>query len=55
MLNDVEMIESVIVLLDQLEVKGVQNMRVIFDCISRLDALRKSFAEREENNQDAKT
>ena len=53
MLDDVEMISSVIVLLDQLEVKGVQNMKIIFDCIARLDALKKSFIEREGRNQDA--
>ena len=46
MFNDVEMIESVIVMMNDLEVKGVINMRIIFDCIARLDALKKSLIER---------
>lgn len=51
--DDVGMVESVIVLLNQLEVKGVTNMKIIFECVSRLDALKKSFTEREERKTNA--
>lgn len=51
--DDVGMVESVIVLLNQLEVKGVTNMKIIFECVSRLDALKKSFNEREERKTGA--
>ena len=51
--DDVGMVESVIVLINELEVKGVQNMKIIFECISRLDALKKSFQDRKGVKDDA--
>ena len=50
--DDVGMIESVIVMLNELEVKGVQNMKIVFECISRLDALKKAVYERREGSGD---
>ena len=50
--DDVGMIESVIVMMNELEVKGVQNMKIIFECISRLDALKKAIYERREDGGD---
>lgn len=44
--DDVGMIESVIVMINDLEVKGVQNMKIIFECIKRLDAVKKALYER---------
>lgn len=53
--DDVGMIESVIVLLNDIQVKGVENMKIIFDCIARLDALKKSLKAREGEKDGADT
>ena len=53
--DDVGMIDSVIVMLDGLEVKGVQNMKIIFDSIARLDAVKKSLINRKEEKPNAET
>ena len=45
--DGIGMIESVIVMLNDLEVKGVRNMKIIFDCINRLDALKQSLNEKQ--------
>ena len=39
----VGLIESIIVDLDHLEVKGVVNMKIIFNTIAKLDALKKNL------------
>ena len=50
-MDDIGMIDSVIVLLDQLEIKGVSNMKIIFDCVGRLDIVKKNMIERKEGKQ----
>ena len=42
------LIESIMVDLDHLEVKGVENMKIIFNTIGKLDALRKNLPKEQE-------
>lgn len=46
--DTVGLIESIIVDLDKLEVKGVQNMKIIFDSIGKLNILIQSIKEKKE-------
>ena len=41
--DSVGLVESIIVDLNNLEVKGVANMKIIFDSIGKLDALKKNL------------
>lgn len=47
--DSVGLVESIIVDLNNLEVKGVANMKIIFDSIGKLDALKKNLERENEN------
>lgn len=51
--DTVGLINSIIVDMNQLEVKGVSNMKIIFDTIGKLDALRKRYEATEGRQQNA--
>jgi hypothetical protein len=48
------LVESIIIDLDKIEVKGVTNMRIIFDCIGKLGAL-KGALQKERGETDGNT
>jgi hypothetical protein len=53
--DTVGLINSIIVDLNNLEVKGVVNMKIIFDTIGKLDALRKHYEATEGRFENANT
>ena len=53
MYTSTELIDSIIVELNKLEVKGVTNMAIIIDCMQRLSALKKGLSkEKKEEGSD---
>lgn len=53
MYTDIELIDSIILHLNRLEVKGVANMNIVITSIQKLDALKKGIeAEKEERRKE---
>jgi len=48
--NRYGLIDSIIVDLDRLEVRGVSNMKIIFDSIAKLNALKEGLRKEEDSD-----